>query len=89
MALHPIPMPGTPLSRNEDVYAGDAIIIFFEQQVSYTVSQDPPGSSALSPQLPYGTFFPGDYIGPFVVGDHHGTVITLAYSGATFTITIK
>jgi hypothetical protein len=96
MALHPIPMPGTPLQKihNENVNPGDAIIIYFEQQISYTVTQKPPAPpSALTPQLPYGTFFSGDYIGPFIVGNYPGTVITLTYnaggSSLTLTITIQ
>jgi hypothetical protein len=93
MAFHPIPMPGTPLTRNENVNPGDTIIVYFDNQVSYTYTQTPPAPPALTPQLPYGTFYPGNFIGPFTVGNYPKTVIKVTYTGggasSTLTITIR
>jgi hypothetical protein len=82
MAFVPIPMPTKPLSLSKPipVSSGDAIFIYFEEQVTYTEVEDPKSSPpvAFSPALPFGTFFNGDYIGPFVAGNSK-VVVTITY----------
>ena len=94
MALHPIPMPGTGIDRKhrtEKVSPGDLIVVYFDNEVSYTYTQTPPAPVALTPQLPSGTFYSGDFIGPFIVGDYPGTEIKIEYidGGSDKKVTIK
>jgi hypothetical protein len=90
MAMHPIPIPGAPLDDVVCVEYGDRVIIFFEADATYTYTQTP--SPAFSPQLPYGTFFEGDVLGPFTAEYLTSTTVisyTAGVSKGTITINVQ
>ena len=90
MGFHPIPVPSRPIHSSYCVPYGDAILILFEQEVTYTCTQTPSSPSAFSPQLPFGTFFAGDFIGPFTAGNFNATVtINYKIGGSPGSVTIN
>ncbi len=81
-AAHTIPIPNPTLKSimTIPVRGNDIINVVFNDEVSYVYQQTGAASPlAFSPQLPFGTFFTGDTIGPLTVTDQLTATVTISY----------